>query len=263
MVHVYSVRFSLRYMAEQRLYERIGHGYANRRQPDDRVSVQVTDALGDAESVVNVGAGSGNYEPIDRVVLAVEPSPTMLGQRINNNPAVQGSAEALPVASNSFDASMAMFTIHHWTDQAAGLAELARVSKRQVSLIYDTAVTMSYWLLDYFPEVASAPWEINAPTPEWMGQHLKVVEVRELMVPLDCTDGFSGAFWGRPEAYLDPDVQGGMSTLARLDPQVRAAGTQRLADALASGAWDDAYGHLRTQDWFDMGYRLVITEGAA
>lgn len=249
-------------MAEHRLYEQIGHGYAEARRPDDRVQAQITDALGDAAKVLNVGAGTGNYEPLDRSVIAVEPSPTMLAQRTNSNPTIRGFAESLPFLSNAFDVALALFTIHHWSSAETGLAELARVSLRQVMLIYDTKVTMEFWLLDYFPEVRTAPWEVNAPTPEWLGQHLQIAEIRQLMVPVDCTDGFSGAYWGRPEHYLRPEVQAGMSMLARLDADVLRSGTRRLADELDSGLWDAKYGHLRTQKSLDLGYRLVLCEGA-
>lgn len=240
------------------LYDTIGPGYAAARRPDQRILQQVLDALGDAHSVINVGAGTGNYEPTDRPVLAVEPSLAMLRQRSTDVPVVQAFAEALPVPDASFDASLAMFTIHHWTDREAGLAELRRVARRQVSLIYDTTVSASFWMLEYFPELRTAPWEENAPSAEWMGLHLDLQESRPLLVPADCTDGFSGAYWNRPEQYCDPAVQAGMSTLARLPEDTLRAGTGRLQAALDSGAWDAAHGHLRDQEWFDIGYRLAI-----
>lgn len=240
-------------------YETIGAGYAASRQADPRIADQVLDAIDDAATVINVGAGSGNYEPEDRRTLAVEPSPTMLAQRPGTVPAVRAVAEHLPVADDRFEVATAIFTIHHWTDRAAGLRELGRVARRQVCLVYDTEVTFQMWLLDYFPELATAPWEADAPDAEAIGQHLSVDEVRTVWVPPDCTDGFTGAFWNRPEHYLDPAVQAAMSTLARLDPEIRAAGTARLADAIGSGAWDRDHGHLRTAERFDMGYRLVLS----
>ena len=243
------------------IYETIGHGYAAARQADDRIAEQIGAAVGPisaAGSVLNVGAGTGNYEPKGRTV-AVEPSPTMLAQRTNDHPTVQAVAERLPFADDAFEVTLALFTIHHWTDRAAGLRELGRVARRQVSLVYDTAISTRMWLMDYFPELRSAPLETDAPGPETIGQHLDVDDVRVLWVPPDCRDGFTGAYWNRPERYLDPAVQAGMSTLALLDPDTRAAGTRRLRVAIDSGAWDRRHGPLRTEARFDMGYRLVLS----
>ena len=241
------------------LYETIGQGYAAARPADPRVAGQIADAIGDRGPVLNVGAGTGNYEPTNLAVVALEPSPTMVAQRGNGNPVVRAVAERLPFADDSFAVTTAIFTIHHWSDRAIGLAELGRVAERQVSLVYDLSVTFDMWLLRYFPELATAPWEVDAPDAEAIGRHLDVEEVRVVWVPRDCTDGFTGAFWNRPERYLDPTVQAGMSTLARLDPDIRAAGTERLREAIESGAWDRDHGHLRTEERFDLGYRLVLS----
>ena len=246
-----------------RLYDRIGVGYQTTRVADGRIADQVNDALGDARSVIDVGAGTGNYEPVDRPVVAVEPTSTMIDQRTSAVPTVRAVAERLPFTDASFDAALAMFTLHHWTDRRAGLRELGRVSGRQVILVYDTDVTARLWLLDYFPELRLATWEADAPTPDDVAEVLGVVEARPLLVPIDCTDGFTGAYWGRPEAYLEPTVQAGMSTLARLPEPVRRAGTARLRAALDSGTWDDRHGHLRTMATHDLGYRLAICAGPA
>lgn len=241
-------------------YDTIGKGYAEARREDADVALQIHDALGGAKRVLNIGAGTGNYEPIERFLTAVEPSTEMLSQRTNSNPAVQAIAEALPLRDNSFDAAMGIFTVHHWPDPDAGLAELARVSARQVLLVYDYDVTQSFWLMDYFPEIAKVEEGFGAPTPEWLGSHLNVVEIRPLLVPAECTDGFTLAYWRRPERYLEEAVQAGSSPLAMLPDEHRAAGTERLRAALESGEWDATYGHLREQDSFDGGYRLVISE---
>lgn len=241
-------------------YEVIGRGYATARRADPRIGAQILDAIGPADGpLLNVGAGTGNYEPTDRPVVPVEPSPTMLAQRPRSRPGVRAVAEHLPFPDDTFATATAIFTIHHWSDRAAGLDELARVSRRQVSLVYDREVSATMWLLDYFPELATAPWEVDAPDETTIGAHLTVEEVRVLWVPPDCTDGFTGAYWNRPERYLDPAVQAGMSTLARLDPAVRAAGTDRLRRAIRSGQWDRRHGRLRSGERFDMGYRLVIS----
>lgn len=251
-------------MAE-RLYDRIGGGYAGRRVEDPRVLAQLLDALGEWRSLVNVGAGTGNYEPVDRDVVAVEPSPAMIEQRADRPaPVIQAGAEALPFRDAAFDAALAMFTVHHWADRDAGLRELARVAPaRQVALVYDTEVTDQLWLHDYFPAIRFQSTETHAPGAADVGQVLQVADVRPLWVPFDCTDGFTGAYFGRPEAYLDPVVQSGMSTLAKLTPDERAAGTERLRAALADGSWDEQHHALRTTPHHDIGYRLVVCDGLA
>ena len=248
----------------ERLYDRIGQGYAGRRVEDPRVRDQLYDALGEWQTLVNVGAGTGNYEPAGRDVVAVEPSATMLAQRVDRPaPAVQASAEALPFPDGAFDAALAMFTIHHWTERDAGLRELARVSGRQVALIYDIEVTDQLWLHDFFPAIRFQSTELNAPQADDIAEVLDVVDVRPLWVPLDCTDGFTGAYYGRPEAYLDPIVISGMSAIHRLPDDVKLAGRRRLEAALADGSWDAKHGHLRTTERYDIGYRVVVCEGLA
>ena len=242
------------------LYDRIGQGYAVQRREDTRIAAQLLDALGDWHTLVNVGAGTGNYEPPGRSVVAVEPSAEMIAQRIGRvAPVVRATAEALPFGDQAFDTALAMFTIHHWSDRAAGLRELGRVAATQVSLVYDPVVTDQLWLHEFFPEIRFPPTAVEAPTADDLAQVLDVIEVRPLTVPHDCIDGFTGAFYGRPEAYLDAAVQAGMSTLACLPDDVRAAGTARLRNALENGDWDRRLGDLRATPEYDIGYRLVIS----
>lgn len=242
------------------VYDRIGVGYAAARPQDPSIFAQVLAAVGDARSVVNVGAGTGNYEPVDRPVVAVEPNSVMRNQRGSSAPLVAAFAETLPFADRSFDTALAMFTIHHWTDRDAGLVEMGRVSRRQVALVYDPHVAAAaFWLSDYFPALRPDP-PYPHPTADWMAQHLNLREVRPLMVPGDCIDGFAGCYWKRPHRYLDDDVQAGMSVLAKMDPELRRVGSQRLAHAIDSGEWDERHGHLRSLDEFDAGYRLAICE---
>lgn len=246
-------------MAQPQLYDRIGVGYSDARTPDPYIAAQVFDALGDASTVINIGAGTGNYEPTDRHVLAVEPNAVMIGQRTSAAPVVQAFAERLPIADASFDAALAMFTIHHWPDRDAGLREMGRVSRRQVALVYDSSVTSTFWLADYFDGLVSER-SMSNPSAAWMNEVVNVQEERPMMVPSTCTDGFAGCYWNRPERYLDRTVQAGMSVLARLPDDVRQRGTQRLRAALETGEWDRRLGHLRELDEFDIGYRLVISE---
>jgi SAM-dependent methyltransferase len=242
------------------LYDQLGRSYSSTRREDPRLAAQLHAALGDGRSVVNVGAGTGNYEPTDRLVVAVEPSTAMIGQRRRDRTrrVVRGVAESLPFPDAVFDAGLAVFTIHHWHDRVTGVRELRRVAARQIVLFYEALTDHDFWVLEYFPEARDLPSERNAPSEEFLRSELDVREVQPVLVPRDCIDGFAAAHWSRPHAYLDPDVQAGMSVLALLPPEVRARGTARLADDLESGEWHRRYGHLLEMDEYDAGYRLAI-----
>jgi SAM-dependent methyltransferase len=241
-------------------YDQIGTSYTRTRRTEPRVAAQILAALGDARRVVNIGAGTGSYEPTDRVVVAVEPSPTMIAQRPEGAaPVVRAFAETLPFRDATFDAALAIFTVHHWADTRRGLLELARVARHQVILSYDAMVEQGFWLVDdYFPEIAALDNENRAYTSQAIARVLDVHRAEPVLVPCDCVDGFAACYWSRPEAYVDPDVQAGISGIARLDPAVRARGTERLRADLASGAWDARHGHLRTMTELDVGYRLIV-----
>jgi SAM-dependent methyltransferase len=242
------------------VYDRIGVRYRRNRRTDPRLMVAIADALGDAETIVNVGAGSGSYEP-PGTVLAIEPSAVMIAQRPPGSaPAVQASAERLPLPDGFADAAMAILTVHHWSDPAAGLAEMRRVARRLVVVSWDHDVTRSFWLVrEYFPQIAAYD-DMHAPTVaelvEWAGGG----EVRPLPVPHDCRDGFLGAYWRRPERYLDPAVRAGISAFASFEGTL-TEGLERLADDLSSGAWADRHADLLGLDELDVGYRLIVAEG--
>jgi SAM-dependent methyltransferase len=242
------------------VYDQIGRTYAATRQADPRIAAQILAALGDSGLVLNVGAGTGSYEPVDRTVVAVEPSMTMLRQRPTSAaPAIQGVGEALPFADGTFDAVMGTLTLHHWQDLAVGLAEVRRVGRRQVFLLFDNDVRPGYWLIDdYFPEVWEVPSEVTAPTTAVLAEHLDVLRSEPVLIPADCIDGFGCAFWARPEAHLEPAVLDGMSWTSQIDPEVLASGVARLRADLESGAWDRRHGHLRDLGEMDFGYRLVV-----
>ena len=242
------------------VYDEIGRTYARTRQADRRIAAQIAGALGDAALVLNVGAGSGNYEPTDRRVVALEPSMTMIRQRLAGTaPIVQGVAGDLPFVDGSFDVAMGTLTLHHWPDLGAGLAEVRRVSRRQVFMLFDGLVRNGYWLIDdYFPSVWDLDSERQAPTVAMVGEHLDVLRVEVVMIPSDCTDGFGCAYWNRPEAHLDPIVLAGMSWSSQLAPEVLAEGVEQLRNDLETGRWDERYAHLRSFVEADYGYKLVI-----
>jgi len=245
-----------------RSYDEIGRGYTATRKPDPRIARQVVAALGDAQSVLNVGAGAGSYEPDQISVIAVEKSIEMIRQRPSGAAtAVQALAEQLPFLDHSFDAALAILTIHHWSNQAAGLAELRRVARlRVVILTLDPDCQDRFWLVtDYLPEIAEFDRPLFQTMRELAGLLGKIRTI-PVMVPADCRDGFQGAFWARPEAYLDPNVRRGISTFAHLPAEEVRRGLDRLAGDLRSGRWDERFGHLRGQENADLGYRLIIAE---
>jgi SAM-dependent methyltransferase len=240
-------------------YDDIGSVYARHRRPDPRVAAQIGRALGAASTVVNVGAGTGSYEPVDRAVVAVEPSAVMIGQRRSGSPpVVRAVAEDLPFADGTFDAALAVFTIHHWKDLEGGLAEMSRVARRLVIFTFDPVVHNSFWLVqDYVPESAALP-STNIIDPSAVAEAVGADTVEVVPVPGDCSDGFFWAYWCRPEAYLDPEVRACISGLALLDEDLVARRMERLRADLQDGSWLARHGDLLDQDSIDGGLRLVV-----
>ncbi len=219
-------------------YDEIGCSYAVTRREDPRIAVQIHAALGPSGSVLNVGAGTGNYEPLDRIVVALDPSRRMLAQRKERSTlVVRGVAERLPFPDGTFRAALAVFTMQHWNDRRVGLRELRRVSRRQVIVFHQPTETGRLWMLDYFEEVGPVPTDQRESDGDLLRACLQVREVQPVLVPHDCADGFGAAFWARPEAYLDPAVQAGISELASLSDQARAGGrhASRPISSPASG----------------------------
>lgn len=239
-------------------YEAEGHGYARLRRTDPRLAAHVHAALGDAGTVLNVGAGAGSYEPEDRYVVAVEPSATMRAQRPPGRPAVDAVAEALPFDDNSFDAAMAMITVHQWQDLERGLGELRRVARGPVVILtFDPEVLVDFWLTDYVPELLEGE-RPRFPAIERIAAALGGrAEVLAPPIPRDCEDGFIQAYYARPEAFLDPEVRAAQSAWAKTGVDAEP-GLRRLRDDLESGAWDERYGDLRTQPEHVGSLRLVV-----
>ena len=247
-------------MAKATIYDRIGRRYAQRRRPDPRIAARIARALGDARTVVNVGAGAGSYEPEDRHVVAVEPSEVMIAQRSREAaPVVRAVAEALPFSKNQFDAALAVLTVHHWTDPKRGVAELRRVARRQVIFTWDPAHLAPFWFTrDYLPDAVAL--DAGFTTLRATVALLGAATVEPIPVPHDCHDGFFAAYWRRPEAYLDPDVRAGISGFGILDENVVEHALKLLADDLESGEWYRRNDHLLGLDELDLGYRLVVAQ---
>jgi len=243
--------------ATSHLYDEIGLGYAAHRRPDPRIAAAIVSALGPAHTVLNVGAGAGSYEPTDRRVVAVEPSPEMIRQRPRGAPpVVQASATALPFADRAFDATLAVLTVHHWPDRARGLAELRRVARERAVILTWEADAAPFWLVDeYFPELLTIDRSIFEPI-DALRRMLGPIEVRPVAVPHDCVDGFLGAYWRRPAAYLDPAVRGAMSTFTKVGDA--KPGVERLRRDLADGTWRRRHEELLGRESLDLGYRLVV-----
>lgn len=241
-------------------YGLIGGGYADYRRPDPHIADFIRRALGDARTVLNVGAGAGSYEPTDRAITAVEPSAAMRAQRPAHLPAaVDAVAERLPFADHSFDAAMATFTVHQWPDLAAGLSEMRRVSRGLILILTcDPDALDRFWLDSYAPEITAVEAS-RYPAIDLITRILGAgTEVLPVPIPLHCSDGFGEAYYGRPECLLDPGARRACSAWSFVDATVVEQFVAELTRDLASGAWDARYGHMRTQPAFDGSLRLIV-----
>jgi SAM-dependent methyltransferase len=246
-------------MSSAQLYDTIGATYTVTRRTEPRIAAQVWAALGDARTVLNVGAGTGSYEPSDRDVTAVEPSALMRAQRPADAAlCVAATAESLPFEDQSFDAAMAFSTVHHWQDPIAGLREMRRVARRVVVFAGDTSETgwRRFWLnRDYLPEVADLL--VGRPS---LTEQARAIEARmePVLIPWDCADGFFEAYWRRPEAYLDENVRRGISVWARVGPEAEQHAVHSLRSDLAAGWWAERNRDLVDLDAAELGLRLLI-----
>ena len=247
-------------------YDKLGCGYSVVRRTDPRIAAQIDEALGGAHSVLNVGAGTGSYEPSDRDVTAVEPSAVMIAQRpADAAPAIQASAEELPFDDDSFDVVMAILTDHHWSDRATGLREMRRVARGRVLLLNaDPAYADRFWMTrDYLPGVVGLIPSQYQETGYWgreLGRFLGEIEALCVPVPHDCHDGFYQSFWRRPRAYLDRRVREGTSVFRLLPRTEVDRALRQLRSDLDSGEWEARYEYLRDQPELDVGLRLVVAE---
>jgi SAM-dependent methyltransferase len=244
----------------EQLYDEIGGVYRSHRAPDSRIAAAIGAALGRAGPVVNVGAGAGSYEPLDRRVVAVEPAWTMIRQRpAGSAPVVQADAARLPFRDGAFGAALAVLTVHHWADRPSGLAELGRVARGPVVILTWDPSAAGFWLVrDYFPDLMAIDRRIF-PSIEEIGRSLGPTDVQPVRIPHDCTDGFLGAYWRRPHAYLDPGVRAAISTFSKLDDA--RPGLANLRADLESGAWASRNADLLDRLDLDLGYRLVVARG--
>jgi hypothetical protein len=243
-------------------YARFGQDYARYRQPDPYIAAQIVDALGAAETVLNVGAGAGSYEPVDRQVTAVEPSATMRSQRPAQLPmAIPAIAEALPFADSAFDAAMTTFSVHQWSDVAKGLGEVRRVTRGPVVVLTgDPLLLDRYWLVEYAPEVIAIETR-RCPDTTLVLDLLGGGWQQPVDIPLHCTDGLSEAYYGRPEMLLDPGACAANSAWSFVDDQVHQRFEAQLRRDLDSGVWDERNGHLRTQPTYAGSLVLLISPG--
>jgi SAM-dependent methyltransferase len=247
-------------MPSEQLYDTIGATYTVTRRTEPRIAAQVWAALGDARTVLNVGAGTGSYEPPGLDVTAVEPSAVMRAQRpAGAAPCVDATAESLPFEDQSFDAAMAFATIHHWQDPIAGLLEMRRVARRVVVFTHDTTAggwLDKFWLTrDYLPEFAGLV--TGRPTVGELADAIGA-RIEQVLIPWDCADGFFEAYWRRPEAYLDEHVRRGVSGWARVGPEAEDRAVRDLRADLASGRWAERNHDLLDLDAAELGLRLLI-----
>lgn len=242
-------------------YDRGGHGYARQRQPDPRIARVIHAALGEAATVLNVGAGAGSYEPEGRWVLALEPSAVMRAQRPEGAaPALDGRAEALPFDDGSFEAAMGVYTVHQWADLDLGLKELRRVTRGPVVIVAGDGDRLAdFWLNAYAPTLIAAERRRYPAISHIAGSLGGRVEIAPIPIPFDCADGFTEAFYGRPERLLEPQVRAAQSSWAFAGPGAETAFVEQLGADLASGAWDAAYGALRSQAVYTGSLTLIVS----
>jgi SAM-dependent methyltransferase len=237
------------------IYDQIGNEYSKLRIPDKRIESLIHNEIGSCQNIINIGAGSGSYEPKNYNIVAVEPSKIMISQRpIGSAPVIQAYAEYLPFSDKQFDLAMALLTIHHWEDLEKGLMEMKRVSKRQLIFTWDPTFT-GFWLTkDYFPEILKIDKKIF-PQINFIESVLGPLKRQIVEIPHNCTDGFGSAYWRRPKAYLNPNVRAAISTFHKITNV--ESGLSRLRDDIESGKWEAQNGHLLELESLDLGFLIL------
>lgn len=227
----------------------IGSVHASYRRPDERIAHVIAEALGDARTVLNVGAGTGSYESAAHTITAVEPSLAMRAQRpAELATAIDAVAEGLPFDEGQFDAAMTLFSVHQWSDVEAGLHEMRRVTRGPVAVLTcDPARVRDFWLYEYAPDVLDTEARRYPPLDRLTAALGGTTTIQPVPIPLDCTDGFNEAYYGRPEMLLDPAARQACSAWSFVDDRARQDFDTSLRRALGSGAWDEAFGHLRSR----------------
>jgi SAM-dependent methyltransferase len=241
-------------------YDGKDHNYPAIRKADPRIGMYVRRSLDSCDTVLNVGAGTGSYEPADKFVIAVEPSSVMRAKRLalGRYPAVNAKADDLPFDDKSFDAVMAVLTVHHWPDLKSGLSEVKRVSKKKITILtYDPEMLDIFWNAKYFPqliEIERSRYPKLDRIAECVGKDITITGIK---IPFDCTDGFQEAFYGRPEAFLQAEVRNAQSAWGLLDKELESKYVKRLSDDLESGEWDRLYGYHRMLPEFEGAFRML------
>ena len=244
-------------------HDETGLEYTSTRRTDPRIASRIHEALGDAQTIVHVGAGAGAYEPPDRDVLAIDPSQETIAQRAPElAPAIRGHAESLPLEADSVDAAMACLTLHHWADWRVGVQELRRVARKRVVIFtYDHSSAERFWLLrDYLPKLARLDYARFPAIDEQCVATGDEVFLEPVPIPHDCEDGFLEAYWRRPGAYLDERVRADMSTFHLPGASRLLDGLDELAEDLNSGLWEERNRDILEREELDLGYRLLVTE---
>lgn len=237
-------------------YNSLAIRYRYYRKPDPRIAERIHFHLQGAQRILNVGAGMGSYEPENCKIVAIEPSHEMISKRKNSKATlIEGFAENLPFKDNQFDCSMAILTLHHWSNVVLGLKEMKRVTKDKIVILTWIGYENNFWLIDYIPEIQKIDDNLF-PTLEDLQEILGDISIETVEIPYDCTDGFMCAYWGRPEMYLDPNARKAISTFSRISEL--QDGLNNLHDDIKSGTWSKKYGHLLLKDSLDLGYRLVV-----
>jgi SAM-dependent methyltransferase len=238
------------------IYDDIGINYSVRRCTDPKIANQLYLELEGAARIVNIGAGTGSYEPENVDLVAVEPSSEMISQRKTDSHRVeQAFAEKLPFENNSFSHAMTVLSMHHWENRALAFSEINRVATQKFVAITWDPTSDPFWLTrDYFPEIYEMDKGIF-PGLEEFDEHFDEVKINTLMIPGDCQDGLLAAFWKRPKAYLDSKVRQSTSPFAKVKNLAKCL--QKLKDDLASGAWAKKNHALLNSSSLDVGYRII------